>query len=313
MNRVETSDFDIYISEWEIYTSPVDYLFDFFHSSNVSGVNYPGYRNESFDIIIEHARTTGDENERLQDIMDAQTAIPYDLPYDVLYYGITIDAYRFDRFTGWSVDISGLYNKASIYSIKKPVPYDPTITFDIPVQPGWNFISVPLVQEDTLILEVLDDDGGDTTWDCAQWYDGSDKGWDSYLKGRPSSLNDLNDINHTMGFLVNITDVGSDGNLTVRGALPSSMDIILYEGWNMVGYPAIDDSIVTVGDVKASTGNYVTSIENHTFEPYNDSYILKRGEGYWFNVFSNCTWHIENIYIVHEPIRINFNADFDEA
>ena len=173
-------------------------------------------------------------------------------------------------------------------------------TFDIPVHLGWNFISIPLVQWNTSVLEVLDDHGGDTTWDRVMWYDPLDaiNHNKQYYTVWNATFNDLTDINHTMGFQMNVTDVGSDGALQVNGTLPGATDVLLYEGWNMIGYPTVDDASFTVGNLKASTNvtqvENITDFVNATGDTLPDTYVLKRGEGYWMISSANCTWAIAN-------------------
>jgi predicted transcriptional regulator/PKD repeat protein len=173
-------------------------------------------------------------------------------------------------------------------SVRAP---DYNATFAIPVQLGYNLISVPLLQADTDILQVLDDNGGDTAWDYAMWYDPRDVSdpWKNHGTFRPPSLNDLNDVDHTMGVIVNITDAGSDSLLTVMGQLPDQVTIPLYQGKNLVGYPVIDET-VTVADVKVQTGHLVTEVKNRTEDPYPDDYVLRKGEGYWLEATANCSW-----------------------
>lgn len=122
VERIDVRDFDMYILGWRIGSDPTDFLYAFFHSSTAAaGQNYPGYSNSSFDEIIELARATGDEDEREQAIADAQAAIAYDLPYDVLYFRTNIEAYRSDRFTGWNAGSTGsIYNWGSILNLKPP-------------------------------------------------------------------------------------------------------------------------------------------------------------------------------------------------
>ncbi|MCK4758065.1 MAG: hypothetical protein KAS67_06425 [Thermoplasmata archaeon] len=122
VNHMESRDFDMYILGWSIGSDPTDFLYAFFHSSTAeAGQNYPGYMNSTFDDIIDHARATGDEDERLDDILDAQAAIAYDLPYDVLYYRTNIEAYRADRFTGWVTGAAGsIFNWRSILQLRPP-------------------------------------------------------------------------------------------------------------------------------------------------------------------------------------------------
>ena len=105
-------------------------------------------------------------------------------------------------------------------------PSNDILTFDIPVLLGWNFISTPLVQSNTSLLAVLDDNGGDTTFSHAQWYNPIDlpDHWKSFDTSRPMALNDLTDIDHRMGVYVYIDNVGSDSNLTVKGTLPPTIE-----------------------------------------------------------------------------------------
>lgn len=125
VNRIDQRDFDMYMLNWRIGSDPTDFLHAFFHSSAAEdGQNYPGYQNESFDKIIDLARSTDDENVRKKAIFDAQASIVYDLPYDVLYFRTNIEAYRSDRFRGWVVgDTGSIFNWQSIKNIRAPTPY----------------------------------------------------------------------------------------------------------------------------------------------------------------------------------------------
>ncbi len=125
VDRIDERDFDMYILGWSIGSEPADYLHAFFHSDNADvGQNYPGYNNASFDALIDLARSTGDPAVKKKAILDAQAAICYDLPYDVLYYRTNIEAYRSDRFTGWVVgDKGSIFNLQSLYNIHAPGPW----------------------------------------------------------------------------------------------------------------------------------------------------------------------------------------------
>ncbi len=93
----------MYILGWRIGSDPTDFLYAFFHSETAAeGQNYPGYSNSSFDAIIDEARETGDEDARLKLIQDAQAAIAYDLPYDVLYF-------RTNNVARWGISSAGAY------------------------------------------------------------------------------------------------------------------------------------------------------------------------------------------------------------
>jgi predicted transcriptional regulator len=246
------------------------------------GLNLVGFpaHNDSFVTVGDVKAVTGNRITSIEDYLE----VPYD------------DGYVLKRGEGYKFRVSE--------NCTWTIPDNP-LTFDIPVQLGYNLISVPLIQANQSILAVLGDNGGDTTWDYALWYDPLDEDhWKTHGTFRPASLNDLNNVNHSMGIILNISNVGSDGCLNVRGALPTTTSIYLYAGRNLVGFPAINDNLsITIGDIKAATGNIVTSVENRQEMPYDDDYVLKRGDGYYLCASENCTWFVNEL-IPQEPISI---------
>jgi len=180
------------------------------------------------------------------------------------------------------------------------IDYVPPVDTDIPVSVGWNLISVPTLQEDEDIASVLSDSAGDgaTTWDRALWYNPWDSAspWEQYCTGWDPSLNGLTTLNHSMSIWINVVTAG-DGYLTVTGTEQSSTTIALHSGWNMVGYPAVDDSAYTVSSLKSATG--ATAVEGfnstaaYKTSSLQDSYVLKEGEGYWIHVPSTTTWTVD--------------------
>jgi hypothetical protein len=181
------------------------------------------------------------------------------------------------------------------------IHYIPETTFDVPIAgAGWNFISVPLVQNDTSLAAVLDDYWGDggTAWDRAIWWDPNSPGdrWKQYNTAWPAGMNDLAGVNHKMGLWVNVTAVG-DGYLTVAGNFTNSTQISLKTGWNLIGYPARNDTSYSVASLKAATG--ATIVEgydaNATYKTgaLLNSYVLKKGRAYWVRVPSDTTWTVD--------------------
>ncbi|MCK4758219.1 MAG: Ig-like domain-containing protein, partial [Thermoplasmata archaeon] len=167
-------------------------------------------------------------------------------------------------------------------------------SFDISLASGWNFVSFPLVQTNTSILAVLSSIDG--LWDLVQYYDATDASdhWKTYDINKPSVLNDLWNIDHTMGFWLHVTD---NTNLTVYGMPPENVSISLYAGWNMVGYPVQDDGNYTVADLKADTGATIVEgfdpAEEYDTKVLDDSYVLKKGEAYWVFVPADTTWTVD--------------------
>ncbi len=178
------------------------------------------------------------------------------------------------------------------------IHYIPATTFNAPMQLGWNFISVPLIQTDTNIVNVLDDSWGDgnTNWDLvyAYVYTGSVGEWKSYATFKPASLNTLLNIDNTMGFWIRITALG-DGDLTFHGDYDVSTAIPLKAGWNLVGYPGQNERSVTnafSGVPEFMAANGYSAAAAYKITPLAGSYMMQPGEAYWIQVSSDTTWTI---------------------
>jgi len=144
--RAEERNFDMYILDWRIASCPAEFLHAFFHSSNAEfGQNYPGYQNQTFDVLIDKARQASNKSVRKQAIFDAQAAISWDLPYDVLSYKTNIEAYRSDRFVNWKVGRTGsIYNWMSLYSIHGVSPFKARADFNSPPSAMFSNSTIPI-------------------------------------------------------------------------------------------------------------------------------------------------------------------------
>ena len=125
----------------------------------------------------------------------------------------------------------------------------PTFDIPLPAGAGWNFISFPLDASGSA-ADVLDDLGGDTTWDMVKWYNPLDPTdpWKTYNPSKPAWLNDLASIDDAMGIWLHLTANGGDMKLTtgLEGSYPgSATNIDLYTGWNLVGYPSATASLAS--------------------------------------------------------------------
>ena len=188
------------------------------------------------------------------------------------------------------VDIQGGVGAHDNYPLMEPWTA-PKESFNISLSEGWNLISTPLIQRDESIEKVLENITG--KWNVVKYYDSTDAGdpWKTYRPG--TSTNDLARIDHTMGFWINITE--PDVILTVSGLIPESTSIPLYAGWNLVGYPTLNDS-TPIWSALWGTGADRVEICNLT-EPYlikeaSPTYIMKPGEGYWVHVPADTIWFI---------------------
>ena len=196
-----------------------------------------------------------------------------------------------DFSTNYTVTIGSTSSDISGNGMVSDYTFSFTTLIIIPLHEGWNLISVPLAQFDVSIDAVLQSIAG--KWDYIQTYNATESRWKSNVTFRPYFLNDLHDLNHKMGFWINITEAGV--NLTVIGYVPAD-GITLFAGWNLVGYPSCTQR--NISDALAGTG-YDRPVEGYNgTAPYrisqlSDTYPMKPGEGYWVHVPVDTIWTIE--------------------
>jgi len=154
-------------------------------------------------------------------------------------------------------------------------------------------VSIPLVQQNTSILEVLKTIEG--SYQIVHYYKSSDQSdhWKSFKPDKPWQHNDLLYIDHKIGFWIKML---SDDNLIVAGLVPESTTIVLERPWNLIGYPSFAPR--TVADA-LSMIEY-TKVEGWTDKPpqhlkiMHDDDIMSAGNGYWVRVHSTQTLIISN-------------------
>ncbi|MBA3046446.1 MAG: immune inhibitor A [Candidatus Thermoplasmatota archaeon] len=167
-------------------------------------------------------------------------------------------------------------------------PYDIDLTGRI--AGDWAFVSFPVAVSDN-IETILDDPV--TDWDVAKtWYNGT---WLTYRKG--ATTNTFSTINNQMGVWIHLTaDGGSKLSLGIAGPLPPvPVQIPLYAGWNMVGYPS--ETNIAANLALAGTGATIISVYTPTtpfIQDYTDlaSVTMTHGEAYWVFVPSGTTWDV---------------------
>ncbi|MEW5937690.1 MAG: hypothetical protein AB1665_07725, partial [Candidatus Thermoplasmatota archaeon] len=215
-----------------------------------------------------------------------------DIDYGECWVNYTIPATTFTF--GYDNDAT----RSAVHPELVDVPSPPGFLINVTgASDGWIMISTPLVPGDTSLPTALNDLDGNTTWDRVLWYDPTAPAgarWKQYNTAWDSSLNDLTNVDHTMGVWIHIVSAG-DGFIRVSGTDPLSTSISLYAGWNLIGYPATDDSTYTVGQLKTATG--ATYVEGFSATTYKtsvllDTYVLKKGEAYWVYVPADTTWTV---------------------
>ena len=162
----------------------------------------------------------------------------------------------------------------------------PVSSFDIPLKPGLNLISLPLVPDDSAIEAVLASilDQVETVWH----YDttGPVPEWRSYGPGAPSDLTTMED---GLGYWVKIKDgAGGDVVLAMSGQETPSAPYEVVKGWNLIGFKSVSAMAPEeyfgelIGDIEAVMG----FDGNALFEvlPSPATPRLMPGQGYWLHM-----------------------------
>ncbi len=163
------------------------------------------------------------------------------------------------------------------------------ISDGIYLRKGWNLISLPFEPLNTSISDVFKEI--DEMYDMLRLFDPSDltDHWKTFYTFKPAAFSDLGQIDRTQGIWIHLLNATV---LEVNGTYFRSTQIDLLAGWNLIGYPSLND--MGIADVFA--GLPLLGIE--AFAEGADPYLLKSldtggymspGKGYWVNVAADCT------------------------
>jgi parallel beta-helix repeat protein len=167
------------------------------------------------------------------------------------------------------------------------------------LEPGWNLVSLPRIQSDTNPETVLQ--SIEKQFDATQWYNITDfdDPWKHHHILKPSNLNDLEKINHTMGIWLHITDPEGTTLVVIGEELTFNQDISLYPGWNLVGFPSKTNK---TRDIALGTLNFGSDIDsiwtyNSTINKWielNDAMdYFEVGQGYWMHSKVTQVWNVQ--------------------
>jgi len=170
---------------------------------------------------------------------------------------------------------------------------------------GWNLISLPCDTDNKSISYVLNDIWYNYT--SIHWYDASDAEdpWKSYNPSMPVwVVQDLYNFSYKSGYWIRME---ANTSMSINGTRDSFVEIPLYGGWNLIGYPVnesknITEALKTIGGKYSSVHLYnATDILDHwkAFNPYinlslNDLKSMIPYYGYWINVSTNVSLYLLN-------------------
>ncbi|MFO7618898.1 MAG: M14 family zinc carboxypeptidase [Thermoplasmata archaeon] len=161
---------------------------------------------------------------------------------------------------------------------------------------NWVFVSFPVQVSghiEALLNDTINGDGL-TDWDVAKAWDNQNKRWLTYRKGSPAST--FSDVDNTVGAWLHLTRNEGDENLTlaVAGSYTGAVNITLYAGWNMVGYPSATNrtasatlppqaDIISIWQAASPYVQDRTDLEN---------VLMEHGNAYWVHVTADCIWTV---------------------
>ncbi|UCG68337.1 MAG: right-handed parallel beta-helix repeat-containing protein [Thermoplasmata archaeon] len=162
---------------------------------------------------------------------------------------------------------------------------------------GWNLVSIPFMQSETSFKTVLSPISG--SHDAFQWFNTTDifDYWKHNHESKSSLLNDLHEIDHTIGFWIHIIESG--GVLfEYSGTQPTSNQTIqLHPDWNMVGYPSLTSYNRTEGLNNLTFGQEIDLIQwydastNTWHDMGEDDYFIPE-KVYWIHDKTECVWKV---------------------
>jgi hypothetical protein len=171
------------------------------------------------------------------------------------------------------------------------------LTFNIPLAPGWNLISIPNDLTDTSVSSVLSSINGD--YDALQYYDATDptKPWKHNSTSKPSTLNDFENINHSMGFWIHITEPSGTVLQCPGTSFSVNQSIDIYPGWNLVGYPSSSNKTRTQALNNMEYGTDIDAIwtydaQKQMWEEVGEFDSIRMGRGYWIHSLVSKSWDV---------------------
>ena len=167
-------------------------------------------------------------------------------------------------------------------------------SYSIQLHTGWNLISLPIMPNDSDVLDVMSSVDGN--WNSVWSYETGN--WKRYDLTCPGFLNDLTTMEPGKGYWI---DMKSADTLSLSGSEPTVKSIPLVSGWNLVGYNSLSSKSTTEA-MNSIDGNWnsVWSYENGNWKRYdltgpdflNDLTIMEPGKGYWIDMKLSDTWSL---------------------
>lgn len=211
------------------------------------------------------------------------------------------------REVGARVDAVVISSNSGLVPVVPTVCQTPTPTasptpqpsLDIPLQPGWNLVSLPLDPPDYDVRALLASIDG--SYSIVHAWDGAAQAWKTFSPELPDPQA-LQSLGRLQGFWVYMNQADT---LQVTGCQQGQATILLNPGWNLVGFPAgsVQDVSTALSSIEgkydlvyafdaanpgAPWSRYKAAAPSYA----NDLSALEPGKGYWIRATQACAWVI---------------------
>jgi peptide/nickel transport system substrate-binding protein len=106
--NTDAPDWDIFVWGWDSGVNDPDYMLGIVLSSQIGGNNDVFYANPAYDQLYQQQATELDQPTRVDLVHQAQQLFYDDCAYIVMWYQSKLQAYRTDRWTGWTETPGGI-------------------------------------------------------------------------------------------------------------------------------------------------------------------------------------------------------------
>ena len=177
--------------------------------------------------------------------------------------------------------------------VTAPIQGGGTSVATLTLQPGWNFVSLPLIPQDTQIDSVFSSLDFGTDYDQVSSFNPTTSDFDNYNNN--DTYNQFDTVEYGKGYLVYVNNTSSV-TLALSGQLPiTNQQVSFKSGWNLIGTPSNDP--IAVSDalssltldtdydriVEYNSGAYVDLTQSDTLQP---------GKAYFMRCLRDATWDI---------------------
>jgi len=197
-----------------------------------------------------------------------------------------------DSFTYTAKDVDGLQAIATVTLTVAAADTPQQVTQSISLVEGWNLVSL-YAQPDDMKPSTVFSGHFDVIEEMRTLQGVFNTSW-------PDFLNMIQQLNLADSYWIKSNTARS--GITVTGAPPTSTDISLGQGWNLIGFPSVGSQETAAVFQSLADNNAIERVigtsEFYWFDSnavFNDLSSLKPGDGYWVKMHSAATLTVNSV------------------